>query len=142
MNEMVKRKYYVEQMPRGFSNEVEVYAFPTKESRKKFLLDKSRGGTTTGHTCSHINSNFPSHQILLLPLFLLVLQQILLAYKEAMNHNQNIRPVSILFVLTPLSPPLFSHEFSELGVPAISTNISSIIFVVSRNVIHVPFPAP
>ena len=44
MNEMVKRKYYVEQMPRGFSNEVEVYAFPTKESRKKFLEDKDMGG--------------------------------------------------------------------------------------------------
>lgn len=42
-----QRKYYVERMPRGFSNEIEVYAFPTKESRRKFLEDMDEGGRST-----------------------------------------------------------------------------------------------
>ena len=49
---MAKRRYYVEHMPRGFSNEVEVYAFPTKESRRKFLEDRRGEGSTEPYPVS------------------------------------------------------------------------------------------
>ena len=44
---MTKRKYYVERMPRGFSNEIETYAFPTQEMRRKYLEDHDMGGGPT-----------------------------------------------------------------------------------------------
>lgn len=43
----MSRKYYAARMPRGFSNEIETYSFPTIEMRRKFLEDNDVGGGPT-----------------------------------------------------------------------------------------------
>ena len=49
---MAKRKYYVERMPRGFSNEIETYSFPSQEMRRKYIEDHDRDKPTDPHRIS------------------------------------------------------------------------------------------
>ena len=39
------RKYYAKRSPRGFGNEIEVYSFPSKRVRDKFVEDKNEWKT-------------------------------------------------------------------------------------------------
>ena len=47
MKTEIRRHYYAEKSPRGFSNEIETYKFTRKKDRDNFVLENERTSTVT-----------------------------------------------------------------------------------------------